>query len=123
MLVNIFLNQKTHKTLQDNYKIIAFKNITVNIMFSALGQHLRASATDPANNQSVNDSVLRWHFEEAVLANMKGAAAVPLWEDDFGGSDDIGGIMEDTDPAERMEAELFTRLGESGEGINNWCSE
>lgn len=103
--------------MQDSYKLITFKDID-SISLGLLRQHLDARATDPANNQSVSDNVLRWHFEEAVLANMKGKAAVPLWEYDFGGSDDIGGIMEEPDPAERMEAELFTRLGAgSDEGI------
>jgi hypothetical protein len=34
----------------------------------------------------------------------------PLWEDDLG-SDDMGQILEQPDAADRMEVELFTRLG------------
>lgn len=47
-----------------------------------------------------------------VLANMKANAEprVP-WEDDLG-EDDIGQILEQEDAGQRMETELFTRLGE-----------
>ena len=57
---------------------------------------------------------MRWHFEQAVLANMKGVGQKP-WEFDFGEGDEIEGIMADEDAAERMELELFTRLG-AGDG-------
>lgn len=67
----------------------------------------------PANFR-VSDEALRWHFEQAVLKNMKGASGEqwPAWEFDFGGSGDvIGEIMEGPEPGERMELEMFTRLG------------
>ena len=41
---------------------------------------------------------------------MRGAALPPEWEHDFPGGDMMGEIMEGEDAAERMEAELFTRL-------------
>ncbi|PUU83146.1 hypothetical protein B9Z19DRAFT_1039877 [Tuber borchii] len=54
--------------------------------------------------------LLRWHFEQAVLTNMKGAGE-PCFETDFPpGSDMIGEIMSGPKAAERMEFELFSRL-------------
>jgi len=35
----------------------------------------------------------------------------PVWEEDLG-SDDMGQTLEQPDAGERMEGELFTRLGE-----------
>lgn len=56
------------------------------------------------------DELLRWHFRQAVLANMK-AAAEPIFEHDFPpGSDMLENIRTGPKAAERMEAELFGRL-------------
>ncbi|KAL9116933.1 MAG: hypothetical protein Q9187_006534, partial [Circinaria calcarea] len=56
------------------------------------------------------DELLRWHFRQAVLANMKGNGE-PIFESDFPpGSDMMGEILEGPKPAERMEFELFSRL-------------
>ena len=57
------------------------------------------------------DQVLRWHFRQAVLANMKGAGE-PIFEHDFPpGSDIVGDILRGPKAGERMEFELFSRLG------------
>ncbi|KAL4928510.1 uncharacterized protein BDV17DRAFT_263606 [Aspergillus undulatus] len=56
----------------------------------------------------------RWHFEQAVLKNMKGAAGDDWtkWVHDFGmGGDMVGEIMEGPRPGQRMELELANRLG------------
>lgn len=53
----------------------------------------------------------------AVLANMRGAAAEPSWEMDFPEGNMMGDIMEEPDGAERMEAELYERLG-PGMGVH-----
>jgi len=56
------------------------------------------------------DQVLRWHFRQAVLANVRGEGE-PLFECDFPpGSDIVGEIMSGPKAGERMEFELFTRL-------------
>ena len=56
------------------------------------------------------DELLRWHFRQAVLANMRGAGE-PCFETDFPpGSDIMGEIMEGPKAAERMEFELFSRF-------------
>ncbi|GAD94761.1 conserved hypothetical protein [Paecilomyces variotii No. 5] len=62
------------------------------------------------HQQRVLDLFLRWHFEQAVLCNMRGTGE-PLWEHDFPpGSDMVGEILEGPVPAQRMEVELFKRL-------------
>ena len=56
------------------------------------------------------DEVLRWHFRQAVIANMKGAGE-PIFEHDFPpGSDMVGDILRGPKAGERMEFELFSRL-------------
>ena len=56
------------------------------------------------------DQLLRWHFRQAVLANMRGAGE-PTFDFDFPpGSDIMGEIIEGPKAAERMEFELFGRF-------------
>ncbi len=56
------------------------------------------------------DELLRWHFRQAVLANIRGAGEPPLEHDFPPGSDMIGEIMAGPKAAERMEFEIFDRL-------------
>jgi hypothetical protein len=73
------------------------------------GKHLDQKLLD--DPQRPVDQLLRWHFRQAVLANMRGAGE-PLFEHDFPpGSDMIGDIISSSNAAERMEFELFSRLG------------
>jgi len=61
--------------------------------------------------QRAVDELLRWHFRQAVLINMRGAGE-PVFEHDFPpGSDIVGAILRGPKAAERMESELFSRLG------------
>jgi hypothetical protein len=47
-----------------------------------------------------------------IYRNMKAnAEPQPLWEEDLG-EDNMGQILQHHDAAERMEVELFTRLGD-----------
>lgn len=56
------------------------------------------------------NQLLRWHFRQAVLANMRGTGE-PRFEHDFPpGSDIVGDILHGPKSAERMEFELFNRL-------------
>ena len=56
------------------------------------------------------DQLLRWHFRQAVLANMRGAGE-PVFENDFPlGTDMAGEVRNGPKAAERMEFELFSRL-------------
>jgi hypothetical protein len=65
----------------------------------------------PINDpQRPSDQLLRWHFRQAVLINMRGAGE-PVFEHDFPpGSDIVGEILEGPKAPERMEFELFNRL-------------
>ncbi|KAI5840684.1 hypothetical protein DFP73DRAFT_171468 [Morchella snyderi] len=59
------------------------------------------------------DQLLRWHFRQAVLANMR-IISEPIFEIDFPpGSGMMGGILSDPNVGERMEYELFSRLAGS----------
>jgi hypothetical protein len=56
------------------------------------------------------DQLLRWHFRQAVLANVRGAGE-PIFECDFPpGSDKMGEIMSGPRAVERMEFEFLDRL-------------
>ncbi|KAF1812074.1 hypothetical protein P152DRAFT_466867 [Eremomyces bilateralis CBS 781.70] len=89
----------------DNYKVMAFRPNA-----RGIGSH----HLDPgyfARPDAPLDSVLRWHFRQAVLANMRGAGE-PIFEHDFPpGSDIVGDILHGPRAAARMESELFGRLG------------
>jgi hypothetical protein len=62
------------------------------------------------NPERTIDQLLRWHFRQAVLANMKGGG-MPVFEFDFPpGSDILGDIRDGPMAAQRMEFELFNRL-------------
>ncbi|KAG0124168.1 hypothetical protein HOY82DRAFT_200346 [Tuber indicum] len=90
----------------DNYKIVCFSPDTLD--FDIAGRHLDQTFLD--NPHRPVDQVLRWHFRQAVLVNMRGGGE-PCFETDFPpGSDMIGGIMRGAKAAERMEFELFTRF-------------
>ncbi|PUU73127.1 hypothetical protein B9Z19DRAFT_1005929 [Tuber borchii] len=88
----------------DNYKIVCFMYDDNNIA----GTHLdKAFVEDPKRPV---DQVLRWHFRQAVLANMRGQGE-PVFECDFpSGSYILDDIMSGPKAGERMEFELFTRL-------------
>ncbi|KAH8647056.1 HNH endonuclease-domain-containing protein [Tricladium varicosporioides] len=88
----------------DNYKIICFSRDRKGIAGKYLDRRLLDDPQRPA------DQLLRWHFRQAVLVNMKGAGE-PVFEHDFPpGSDIVGSILEGPKAAKRMEFELFSRL-------------
>jgi hypothetical protein len=88
----------------DNYKIVCFQLDSHGIA----GRHIDQQFLDDPRRPV--DQLLRWHFRQAVLANMRGAGE-PVFEFDFPpGSDMMGEIMEGPKAAERMEFELFSRL-------------
>jgi len=73
------------------------------------GKHLdQGLINDP---QGPRDELLRWHFRQAVLINMRGAGE-PVFEHDFppGCSDIMGSILQGPKAGERMEFELFSRM-------------
>ncbi|KAL2130893.1 hypothetical protein VTI74DRAFT_5823 [Chaetomium olivicolor] len=88
----------------DNHKIVCFLPDSHGIAGQYLDCHLLDDERRPP------DELFRWHFRQAVLANMRGNGE-PVLEFDFPpGSDVIGEIIRGPKAAERMEAELFGRL-------------
>ncbi|KAF8418983.1 HNH endonuclease-domain-containing protein, partial [Tirmania nivea] len=81
---------------QDNYKIFD-------------GRVLDPVCRDPNNPHSVSDELLRWHFRQSVLANMRGAGE-PIFEHDFTGEDMIKVISGERYGNERLEMEVEARL-------------
>jgi hypothetical protein len=80
------------------------------------GKHLDPRFLD--HPQRPIDQLFRWHFRQAVLANMRGAGE-PIFEHDFPpGSDVVGDILSGPKAAERMEFELFTRLAAQVEVVS-----
>ena len=72
------------------------------------GRHLDRTFTD--NPLRPPDDLLRWHFRQAVLVNVKGVGE-PTFEHDFPpGSDVMGMIMRGPKAGERIEFELFSRF-------------
>ncbi|KAG0633420.1 hypothetical protein HOY80DRAFT_991710 [Tuber brumale] len=95
----------------DNYEIVCFTpNLT---HYHIGGRHLDQSFTD--NPLRPVDALLRRHFRQTVLTNMKGAGA-PSFETDFpAGSDMMSEIQRGPKAAERMEFELFSRFNARGD--------
>jgi len=94
----------------DNYKIVCFTPDLVD--YCIAGSHLDKAFID--NPLRPPDNLLRWHFRQAVLVNLKGAGE-PCFEIDFPpGSDVMGEIMRGPKAGERMEFELFTRFNAMG---------
>ncbi|KAK0655523.1 HNH endonuclease-domain-containing protein [Cercophora newfieldiana] len=88
----------------DGYKIICFQRDQKRIAGTSLDNRLLQDPQRPLA------TLLRWHFRQAVLTNMKGAGE-PNFEHDFPpGSDMMGEIQSGPKAAERMEFELFDRL-------------
>ncbi|RPA89459.1 hypothetical protein L873DRAFT_1721768, partial [Choiromyces venosus 120613-1] len=90
----------------DNYKIVCFTPDSLDCHIA--GRHL--DQTFFHNPLRPIDQLLRWHFHQAVLVNMKGTGE-PCFETDFPpGSDIMGEIMTGQKGGERMEFELFGRF-------------
>ncbi|KAL7620654.1 hypothetical protein AAE478_009649 [Parahypoxylon ruwenzoriense] len=89
----------------DDYKIVYFQPDLDGIAGTFLDRRLLDDGHRPP------DELFRWHFEQAVLTNMRGAGE-PVFEHDFPpGSDMMGEIRDGPNATERMEFELFSRLG------------
>ncbi|OQE24149.1 hypothetical protein PENFLA_c010G07696 [Penicillium flavigenum] len=91
----------------DNYKITHFSYDNWGVDNRVLEDVCRKEGSP----DRVADELLRWHFRQCVLANMKGDGE-PVFEHDFPpGTDMIGEILRGPYPGERMELELYSRLG------------
>jgi hypothetical protein len=95
--------------LKDNYKIISFRPD----VFGVDGRTLDPVCRKPDDQNRVSDHLLRWHFRQSVLRNMRGPGE-PHFEHDFPPgadmSDIIKEILEGPFPVERFEMELSSRL-------------
>ncbi|CAI7615232.1 unnamed protein product [Penicillium viridicatum] len=88
-----------------DYKIIVFGSDTTGLG----GTRLRDSAR--SGTQRVSPDLLRWHLRMCLYYNLNAnAERRPIWEEDLE-EDPMGSILMQPDAAERMEVELFTRLG------------
>ncbi|KAF8443643.1 hypothetical protein BGX38DRAFT_1199308 [Terfezia claveryi] len=91
----------------DGYKIIVFGGHDV---FEIDGRSLDFVCRDPANIHRVSDELLRWHFRQSVLANMRGEGE-PVFEHDFpGGNDAVAEIGLGPRGSERLGMEIAARL-------------
>ncbi|KAJ5921812.1 hypothetical protein N7516_009515 [Penicillium verrucosum] len=100
----------------DGYKITDFAGNNL----QADGRVLDIVCRNPNNPDRVADDLLRWHFRQSVLANMKGAGE-PIFEHDFPpGTDMVKDILQGPDPAQRMELELFSRFDIGGRDRFDW---
>ena len=78
--------------------------------FGLDGRVLDPVYRDPADPHHVSDELLRWHFRQCVLANVK-AAGEPIFEHDFPpGTDMLRELREGPYAQERFEMELAARL-------------
>ena len=90
----------------NGYRVQTFRPST----WEFQGNVLHTACRQPGNPLSIIDILLLWHFEQTVLANMRGTGE-PVFEFDFPpGTDMMGEIRLGPQPAERMETELFNRL-------------
>ena len=65
---------------------------------------------DPTDPHCVSEQLLRWHFRQSVLANMRGEGE-PIFEHDFPpGTDMMGEIREGPYAKERFEMEVAAEL-------------
>ncbi|KAG0123251.1 hypothetical protein HOY82DRAFT_575160 [Tuber indicum] len=95
----------------DNYKIVSFTPELSD--YGVAGHHLSQTFID--NPLRPLDELLRWHFQQAVLVNMKGAGE-PCFETEFPpGSDIMCEIMRGSNASERMQFELFSRFNAMGD--------
>ena len=65
---------------------------------------------DPNTNSHVSDELLRWHFRQSVLANIRGAGE-PIFESDLPpGTDLMATLRDEPYGRERFEMEIQSRL-------------
>ncbi|KAK9365074.1 hypothetical protein V1509DRAFT_643036 [Lipomyces kononenkoae] len=92
----------------DDYRIVCF----LDDIFDLAGRQLDPVCREIGHPHHVNDNILFWHFQQAVLANMRGPGE-PIFDEDIPpGFDTMDAILSGPAPGERMEFELSSRLGD-----------
>ncbi|KAG0132646.1 hypothetical protein HOY82DRAFT_643445 [Tuber indicum] len=90
----------------DNYKIVVF-DMDIRGLDGRILDPVCRSLDDP---HSVSDQLLRLHFRQSILANVRGAGE-PIFEHDFPlGHDMVGEILAGPYGQERFELEIASRL-------------
>ncbi|KAG0133141.1 HNH endonuclease-domain-containing protein [Tuber indicum] len=90
----------------DGYKVVVFDLDR----FGLDGRILDPVCRFQDDPHHASDELLRWHFRQSVLANMRGAGE-PILEHDFPpGSDMVGEILAGPYAQERFELEIVARL-------------
>jgi len=90
----------------DNYKIVVF-DIDI---FGLDGRILDPVCRNPDDPHRVSDQLLRWHFRQSILANVRGAGE-PIFEHDLPpGHDMAGEILSGPYGQERFALEIASRL-------------
>ncbi|KAG0636519.1 HNH endonuclease-domain-containing protein [Tuber brumale] len=92
----------------DGYKVVVF-DID---LFGYDGRILDPVCRNPDDPHHVSDHVLRWHFRQSVLANVRGVGE-PISEHEFPpGTDMLSEILDGPYARERFDLEMATRLQE-----------
>ncbi|PUU82677.1 hypothetical protein B9Z19DRAFT_1120257 [Tuber borchii] len=108
---SLFGNYSVSISPDDNFKIVFFMEDNKGIASTHIDQ---AFIDDPKRPV---DQLLRWHFRQAVLANMRGDGEPAFESDSRPGSDMIGEIISGPKACERIKVELFGRLAGYSEVI------
>ncbi|KAK9235406.1 hypothetical protein V1525DRAFT_348412 [Lipomyces kononenkoae] len=105
--ISINPNNSRHSNLiYDDYRIVCFFDDILGLA----GRQLDPICRDVNRPHHINDNILFWYFQQAVLANMRGAGE-PIFDEDIPpGSDTMDAILSGPAPAESMEFELSGRL-------------
>ncbi|KAI2792486.1 hypothetical protein POX_b02524 [Penicillium oxalicum] len=105
-IFQLFVEYSVSVNADDGYKITSFIPDDMGVD----GRILDPVCRNPDEPNHVSDDLLRWHFRQSVLGNMRGAGE-PSFEHDYPpGSDMLKEILEGPYPNERFEMELSLRL-------------
>ena len=92
----------------DDYKVVVFDPDSDGVD----GRILDSVCRDPANPNSISEHLLRCHFRQSVLSNMRGSGE-PIFEHDFPeGTDILAEILASPCGQERFEMKIGARLRE-----------
>jgi len=115
---NGFLLQKTVQQLFDQYLVSVnpddgYKVVVFSFDLLGLdGRILDPACRNPTDPHRVSDQVLRWHYRQSVLANVR-RGGEPVFEHDFPpGTDMLSEIHAGPYGRERFELEMSARLRE-----------
>ena len=90
---------------QDNYKVVVFGLD----MHGLDGRTLGPACRDPSDPHRVSDALLRWHYRQCVLANVRGEGE-PIFDGISPGADAIQEMEDGPYAKERFEMEMSARL-------------